>query len=223
MSKSDDTDYKKLRDEMDKINAKLWEKEKAEKEAADKAEKEKEESEKSKNKIDVNRIQKIIKWVIIGIIILIVVIIVIVLIYNLVSKGNNVIRPYRPNEINQNNNLYNMKEFVPPRPKEVIIEKIIEKPVYIERPVQREVPRQLYSDIPVIQKNVQDRQFVPERAEFIKRPVPPPPVKQYSPENRQSIKNYSNSSSTSLNDIFSSSVNNQNYKKTMGGRRNTKK
>jgi len=281
MSKSDETDYKKLRDEMDKINAKLWEKEKAEKEAKEKAAKEvadkeakekaeKEEKEKTKNKSDVNRIQKIIKWVIIAIIILVVVIIVIVLIYNLVSKGNNngnrIIRSSGVDEINQNDHLYKIKEVAPPRPKEIIIEKpiekpvyiekivekpvfrekivekpvyrekivekpvyrekIVEKPVYIERPVQREIPRQLYSDIPVIQKVAEDRQFVPQRvdrSEYIKRPVPP--VRTYSSESRQSIvpqrqpiNTYSDNSSTSLSDIFSSSRNSQNYKKTMGGK-----
>jgi chemotaxis protein histidine kinase CheA len=307
MSKSDDADYKKLRDEMDKINAKLYEKEKAEKEAkekADKAEKEakekadkeakeakekadkeakeakekaekeaaeKEAAEKAKNKAKVNKIQKIIKWVMIGIIILVVIIIAIVLIYNLVSKGNNngnrIIRSSGVDEINQNDHLYKIKEVAPPRPKEIIIEKpiekpvyiekivekpvyrekivekpvyrekivekpvyrekIVEKPVYIERPIQREVPRQLYSDIPVIQKVAEDRQFVPQRvdrSEYIKRPVPP--VRTYSSESRQSIvpqrqsiNTYSDdNSSTSLSDIFSSSRNSQNYKKTMGGK-----
>ena len=77
MSNNDEiTDYKKLRDDMDRISAKLWEKERADREREerdDDDDKKKKKKSKNDDDYDTAKMQKIIKWVIIGIIIFIVV------------------------------------------------------------------------------------------------------------------------------------------------------
>lgn len=207
MGNNDETDYTKIRNELDKLNQKLWEKEQA---ALLKAQETKEKKDENKKILNVNKIQNIIKWVIIGVVILIIIIVIIILIYNLVSNNN------------QNNQYYNVRNGVVPQPKPVIIEKpvyiekIVEKPVYIEKPIQRDMPRQLYSERPVIQKMMQEQPpLIPrkiDRSEY--NPVPVPPVKSYINDNnnkafiqpkQQPMRSYYNPSSSSFNNLFSSS------------------
>jgi hypothetical protein len=209
MGNNDETDYTKIRNELDKLNQKLWEKEQA---ALLKAQETKEKKDENKKILNVNKIQNIIKWVIIGVVILIIIIVIIILIYNLVSNNN---------QNNQNNQYYNVRNGVVPQPKPVIIEKpvyiekIVEKPVYIEKPIQRDMPRQLYSERPVIQKMMQEQPpLIPrkiDRSEY--NPVPVPPVKSYINDNnkafiqpkQQPMRSYYNPSSSSFNNLFSSS------------------
>jgi hypothetical protein len=184
MSNNDEiTDYKKLRDDMDRISAKLWEKERADRERKEREERNnddndddnKKKKKKDNDNFDVAKMQQIIKWVIIGIIILIVLIIIGFLIYNIFASNNNGrtrITRVSPemNEFNQN---------------EVIIEKIIEKPVYRDKIVEKIIEKPVYRD-KIIEKPIYIDKIV-EKPVYINRP--PPIEKQVAPKQQLYLDN----------------------------------